>query len=100
MSRSPAMTAAAVAKLTDAISELQQEIGIEDTRKLLFGLAEGLGAPEEEIGPAGGGAPTEPGPTPCGERPADASASTLHGKERPARRKVGRVRALKANASP
>jgi hypothetical protein len=50
-----------VGNLTDAIADLQEAIGTPDTRKLLVGLAEGLGAPEEEFGPERVGARPEPG---------------------------------------
>jgi hypothetical protein len=52
----------AVAKVTDAVAELQAAIGTEDTRKLLLWLAEGLGAPEEEFGPERARTRPEPGP--------------------------------------
>lgn len=38
--------AALVAKLTEAIAEVQQALGVPRTRKLLRGLTDGLGAPE------------------------------------------------------
>jgi hypothetical protein len=50
-----------VGNLTDAIADLQEAIGTPDTRKLLVGLAEGLGAPEEEFGSERVGARPEPG---------------------------------------
>lgn len=54
-------SAALVAKLTDAVGELQAAIGIEDTRRLLVGLAKGLGKPESSASRVIDAPPT-PGP--------------------------------------
>lgn len=42
------LIAGKVSNLTDAIADVVELLGNEDTRKLLVGLAEGLGAPSAE----------------------------------------------------
>jgi hypothetical protein len=55
------LIAGKVSNLTDAIADVVELLGNEDTRRLLVTLAEGLGAPEEEFGPERVGARPEPG---------------------------------------